>query len=113
MALPSVRPAVAFLGPVQLDLAIPQQWVSDIETWDITPLDVPAGGHRVCVVGYDASGYSIVSWGLRKLLTPRALATYALGLWTCVSRSWLDATGKTPAGLDWDTLAAEGLKLAA
>ena len=113
LALPSLRPAVAFLGPVQLDLSIPERWVSDIDTWDVAANDVPAGGHRVCAVGYTPLGLWVVSWGLRKFLTNAALAMYGLGAWACVSRSWLDATGMAPSALDYAALDAEGRTLAA
>ena len=115
LGIASLRPAMAFLGPVQLDLALPIAWQTT-SLWDAVdgPEGEPGswGAHRVCGAGYGPYLTSLVTWGEEVNITAAGLAKYALGCWACVSRSWLDATGKTPAGLDWDTLAAEGLRMA-
>ena len=112
----SFKPALAFLGPVQLDLALPTAW-QQTALWDVAdgPTGEPGtwGAHRVCLTGYGPYLFSVVTWGEEVNLTPGALAKYALGGWACVSRSWLDAAGATPSGLSLDALVAEGRALKA
>ena len=114
LGVASLRAAVAFLGPAQVDLALPIAWQTE-SVWDA--VDGPAGepgswgSHRVCIAGYGPYLSNVVTWGEEVGITAAGLAKYALGAWASVSRSWLDATGKTPAGLDFDALAAEGAAL--
>jgi hypothetical protein len=121
-----LRAAVASLGPIQLDFAMPAAWQSIIgraisEGHDITLSSIAGswgqpgtwGNHRMCAAQYDAQCLYAVSWGLKVRITWDAVARYALAAWACVSRSWLDVTGASPAGLDLDTLAAEATALAA
>ena len=114
LGLDHLRAAVAFLGPVQVDLALPIAWQTE-SVWDAVdgPVGEPGswGSHRVCIAGYGPYLSNVVTWGEEVGITAAGLAKYALGAWASVSRSWLDATGKTPAGLDFDALAAEGAAL--
>jgi hypothetical protein len=112
-----MRAAVALLGPVQLDLAMPLAWQSEASTWTVIsgswgqPLS--RGAHRVCAGRYDPYGVYVVTWGAERLLTWPALARYGLNAEATLSRSWLDATGRSPDGLDLDALEKESRALAA
>jgi hypothetical protein len=113
-----IKAAVAFTGPVQLDLALPLAWQDPASTvW--TAISGPWGAkgswgnHRTCGTGYDKDGLYVLTWGLLRLVTWAALAAYALGVEACVSRSWLDVTGLSPGRLDLAALESEGRALAA
>jgi hypothetical protein len=121
-----LRAAVVSLGPIQLDLAMPSAWRSVItraisEGHDVTLSSIAGswgqpgswGNHRMCAAQYDAQCVGAVSWGLKVRITWDAVARYALAAWVCVSRSWLDVAGLSPAGLDFPALAAEAQALAA
>jgi hypothetical protein len=113
--LAHLRAALAFLGPCQLDLALPLAWQT-AKTWDV--VDGPDGkagswgAHRICVGAYDAEAVTAVTWGVAQSITWDAVAEYGLGAWACVDRRWLETTSLSPAGLDYDRLAAEGAALA-
>ena len=97
-------------------MALPVAWQTT-SLWDAVdgPEGEPGswGAHRVCAGSYGPYLTGLATWGEEVNITAAGLAKYALGCRACVSRSWQDATGKTPSNLDWDTLAAEGLRLAA
>jgi len=106
-----VRAALAFLGPLQLDLALREGW-QDADIWDVS--DAPLwGDHRVCAMGYDPDGVDLVTWGLRRRLTWAALARFGLAIYATVSASWLDNRWISPPGLDLAALQAEAAALAA
>jgi hypothetical protein len=111
-----LRAAVAFFGPVQLDLAMPQAWEQMPQVWSTVSgsWGRPGswGAHRVCAARYDRQCLTVVTWGHVRAITWDAVGRYALAAWACVSRSWLDTTGRSPGGLDLDALAAEGRDLA-
>jgi hypothetical protein len=100
-----LRAAVAFLGPIQLDLALPVEWERAV-VWDNAGAPGSWGAHRVCAGRYDARFLYVVTWGEERAIPWGALPTYALGATATVSRSWLDTNGRSPGGLD---LAALGL----
>jgi hypothetical protein len=111
-----VKAAIAFLGPVQTDLALPTAWQQEQSTWTVisgswgTPNGW--GAHRTCAVGYDQYGVYLVTWGQRRLLTWSAVATYAINCEATVSRSWLDTMGLSPGQLDLAALEKEMRELA-
>lgn len=110
-----LRAAIAFLGPVQLDLALPRS-ARGLQSW--TPAAGPDGApgswgaHRVCAGKYDERYLYAVSWGVEIAMTPDFLARYAINAEACLSRSWLDVTGFSPAGLSLADLEAEMAALA-
>ena len=96
-----LRAAIAYLGPVQLDLLLPVGW-QDADTWDAVsgPAAVEWGAHRVCAGAYDADGsVRVITWGTERTITPAGLAR-VLNAEATLSRSWLDTMGRSPAGLD-------------
>jgi hypothetical protein len=105
-----MKAAIAFLGPIQLDLALPVAWQTMPSVWSIVSgqWGEPGswGAHRVCAGRYDARFLYVVTWGQERAIPWEALPTYALGATAAVSRSWLDTTYCGPGGLD---LAALGL----
>jgi hypothetical protein len=112
-----IRAAIAVLGPIQIDLAMPRAWEQEPSTWTVVSgsWGEPGswGAHRVCAGRYDAYGPYVVTWGVERHLMWPALALYGLGAEATVSRTWLDTMGRSPAGLDLDALEAEAAALVA
>lgn len=106
-----LRLAIAHTGPVQATLALPIG-AEDPESWAREPGQGDAwqpgtwGNHRVLVGAYDGDALVCRSWGRDLALHPAFWSRYALGVDVTLSRQWLDATGLSPAGLDW--IALEG-----
>ena len=113
--LAHLRAAIAYLGPVMLDLNLPLAWQNSGGFW--IPAIGPAGeagswgAHRVCVGRYDQEWLYGISWGQEIQISPSVLAGYALHAEVPVSRSWLDTRGLSPAGLGLDGLQREGRTL--
>lgn len=111
-----MRAAIAWLGPVQLDINLPAAW-QGLTSWTQASGAEGApgswGAHRVCASGYDAAYLYAVSWGRLVQITWDAIARYALNAETTVSRAWLDVDGRSPAGFDIDALESRAAALAA
>ncbi|CAH2603237.1 conserved protein of unknown function [Rhodovastum atsumiense] len=111
-----LRGAVAFLGPVQLDLALPRS-AAGAALWEVGegPDGSPGswGAHRVCVGRYDADHCWCITWGREQPMSWSFLARYGLNCEATVSRSWLDTLGVSPQGLDLATLERASRALAA
>jgi hypothetical protein len=114
--LDHLRAAIAYLGPVQLDLALPRS-AQGMTSWTVAagPDGAPGswGPHRVCVGRYDGRYVYAVSWGLEIPMTRDFVARYAINAEAMVSRSWLDTMGTSPAGLDLAALERQSAALAA
>jgi hypothetical protein len=115
--LEHLRIAIAFLGPVQLDLNLPKS-IDKQPVW--MPADGPdgvpgsLGAHRVCVGKYDRGGLYCVTWGEEVPMTPQFVAKYGLNAMAVVSRSWLSGpNGISPANLDLAALERDSAALAA
>ncbi len=111
-----LRAAIAYLGPVQLDLALPGS-AQGLTSWSVAfgPDGAPGswGPHRVCVGRYDGGYFYAVSWGLEITMTPDFVERYAINAEATVSRSWIDILGVSPAGLDLAALEREMAALTA
>lgn len=65
------------------------------------------GGHWVCATGYDRHGIQLVTWGEVWTLTWGFLDRYCDGLFAAISPDWMNAVGRTPAGLNLAGLQAD------
>ncbi len=110
-----VMQAIATLGPIQLDLALPLAWEA-AKVWDVntTPEGQPGswGAHRVCAGRYDATSLYVVTWGEERAITWAAVGAYRIDAWATATRSWVDVGGKSPAGLSYDALVAQLAEIA-
>ncbi|HVS73101.1 MAG TPA: hypothetical protein VHQ47_17735 [Phycisphaerae bacterium] len=114
-----VRQAVAIFDGCYIGLALPvsaqHQMGADggDDVWDV-PAGGPTGegrpgswgGHAVCVVGYDAEGLTIVTWGQTKRMTWNFWTAYCDESYAILSADML-VEGKSPAGIDAAQLAAD------
>ncbi len=112
-----LRAAIAWLGPVQLDLDLPLSAKEQPSTWTVGTGAAAQpgswGAHRVCVGAYGPGSFRAITWGEERILSDDFIATYALDAMAAISRSWLDTMGRSPRGLDIDQLEAESRSLAA
>lgn len=99
-----VKSAISWFGNIYIGLALPQTAQSQ-DLWDVTTQSGPGepgswGGHAVPVVGYDANGLTLVTWGALKKMTWSFFNTYCDESYALLSHDWISAEGKTPGGLD-------------
>lgn len=78
-------------------------------TWDVDPGgdQTIVGGHCVILVGYDAMGLDVISWGSFYRMTWAFFAQFVDEAYAIADPWWIEATGKTPAGLTLPELEAQ------
>jgi hypothetical protein len=93
-------------GGAELAVAAQKQ-----DVWDVSPGKNSApgswGGHCINFGQYADSGIRCVTWGAPKDATWSWLDEYVDELYALISPDWFGATGKTPEGLDLETLEAD------
>lgn len=103
------RRAAHLFGGMMLGLALPTRAQSQ-SVWDdagtATYVDQPYswGGHSVDMIGYDATGVTLVTWGREQRATWRWVERYVDEAWVVVSEDFINRKGRTPQGLDVDRL---------
>ena len=65
------------------------------------------GGHAVVLPGYDSKGATVISWGQLYTMTWDFFSTYVDEVYAIADNAWVDATGKTPAGMTIAELQAQ------
>lgn len=107
-----VAKALALTGPAQVTVAIvpacqdPGSWAQAPGSgpgWDLAAAEY----HRVCLGRWQDGVAGVRSWGRDFDLHPAWWARFVVAVDATLSRDWLDATGRSPAGLDWEQLEAE------
>ena len=97
-----VRAAVHLFGGLYIGVALPVT-AQQQAVWDLAgdgPDAEPGswGGHAVNVVGYDADGLTVITWGQRKRMTWNFWNEYADEAYALISTDFLRGDGKTPDG---------------
>jgi hypothetical protein len=99
-----------------LGMELPAPWIgADMPTgngsvWDVAGDPDPDNGHCVVIVGYNAQGVLIVTWGMLVLLTWAAYTKYCVPSAGGDSYIWLlpdqvaQGQNTTPNGVAWNTL---------
>lgn len=104
--------AVAHLGPIAVSMALPIA-AQDLSTWSQAPGQgadwTPAswGYHRVAAGAFDGRQRVVRTWGNDITMHPEFWSRYVVECDAALSREWLDATGLSPDGLDWNALTAD------
>ena len=115
----SIRSAVYLFGSAYIGLALPvsaqSQTVWDA-TGDLIGDAAPGswGGHAVLIVGYDAAGVTLATWGATQKATWAFLAAYmdeSYAQW--VPDEWTNTSDLSPDHYDFASLAAAQRELAA
>ncbi|MGH7056436.1 MAG: hypothetical protein ACREFZ_00950 [Acetobacteraceae bacterium] len=93
----TIKMGVAWLGVVYAGIRLPLG-VQGADSWDLGPLgDVPAegpwapgswGGHAVPIIGYDAKGLTVVTWGRTLRMSWRFWDGYADEAYGLLSRDF-------------------------
>jgi hypothetical protein len=115
---PHLAMAIAYLGPVQATFALPRA-AEGLPDWDVAPgtgeewAAASWGYHRVVVGAFDGLLRRARSWGRDLTIHPEWWAAYCVGVDVPLSREWCDTVGRSPAGLDWQGLAATLDRIAA
>ena len=74
-------------------------------TWKVDPKhNTSIGGHAVVLVGYNKTGPLLISWGKLYRMTWEFFTTYTDEAYAIADSAWVNATGKTPLGMDLTTL---------
>ena len=101
-----MRYAAYTFGGNYLGINCPQQCVDDTDNWNFAPGLAPAGGHCIPQEGEGSAGGKIVSWGMVIPASSGFLLAYLEEAYCVVTKSWLNAQGKSPTGLDLNGLVA-------
>lgn len=113
-----VRYAINEFGGAYIGLALPRSAQAQVSVggpWDVVS-DAPQrltaagswGGHAVNLVGYDADGFTCVTWGDTQYMTNEFFDEYCDEAYAVVSPLWT-----VPHGLDIASLAADMAKIKA
>lgn len=65
------------------------------------------GGHAVPLGGYDPKNFTVITWGSTLKATNHWWQVYCDEAYAVLTQDWLNAQGKTPAGLDLAQLEAD------
>jgi hypothetical protein len=105
-----VQACIAYFGAVYTGLNVPTSAMSQFDAgqpWSVVSRSRIEGGHCVPLVGYDASGFTCVTWAAYQKLTTDFYTRYFDEAWVVVDEDWVSKTGLTPSGLDGATANAD------
>jgi hypothetical protein len=105
-SIAQMRYAAYTFGGNYLGINCPQQCVDDTDNWNFASGLPIAGGHCISQEGEGAAGGKIVSWGMVIPTSTAFLLSYLEEAYCVVTKSWLDAQGASPSGLDLNGLVA-------
>jgi hypothetical protein len=106
-----VKLAIDWFGGIYIGVSLPLA-AQNQKIWHPTkgPNAEPGswGGHAIPIVAYDRTHLTCVTWGSLQKMTWGWFAEYCDEAYCAISeQDWLDATGKTPQGLDLVTLTSD------
>lgn len=104
-------------GGGHLGINLPQDWYENAApgaVWDVSNAPI-VGGHSIAVVGYNAQGVQVSTWGVVLTLTWAAFATTALveEAYALVDSDWFGSDGADEYGIDSAALQAALQQIAA
>lgn len=109
-----VKLTVSEFGVAYIGIEVPKNIFGKngqpLQTWDYVSGSKTDGGHAIVIVGYDDSGFTVISWGSLYKMTYAFFAKYCVEVYAIVDKNWIAKTGKTPLGLslaDLETLMKE------
>lgn len=102
--LDEVKVTVNEFGVAYIGIAVPQSIYNEtgnlLHVWDYTdPNSKILGGHAVVLVGYDANGFTFISWGQLFEMTWAFFQAYCEESYAIVDKTWINSSGKSPLGL--------------
>lgn len=99
----AVKQAIATLGFVYIGLQMPKAWLTGPATWGVPKTKAASeieGGHCVILIGWDTTGFWLVSWGQVYKITYAAFTKYCDEVHGVVSDDWVAKNGISPTGLN-------------
>jgi hypothetical protein len=101
-----MRIATFLFGAVYTGIALPET-IQGQSVWAVPPegpngAGAPGslGGHAVPVVGYDANGYTCITWGYEQRLTYGFADMYMEESYALISSDWVSGSRRAPSGFD-------------
>lgn len=107
--LGAIKSAIQLFGSVYIGLQVPELWDSGPNTWGMPRTKAQAqivGGHCVILVGWNSTGFTLVSWGRTYLITYAAFKKYCDEVHGVIPADWLKGAVDVD-GLDLATLKAD------
>lgn len=106
-----IQNGVWLFGAVYIGLALPITAQTQ-DVWDLGDLSgngAPGswGGHAVCVVSYDETGLTCITWGQLKRMTWTFWKSYTDEAYALLSPDWIGVSGDAPSGFDMATLTTD------
>lgn len=111
--LDELKLSIEWFGGCYIGVALPlsaqTQTVWDVPAGGLAGNGAPGswGGHAICLVAYDETSFTCVTWGKLLKITPAFLQAYCDEAYAVASRNWLADSGISPPGLNWDGLTKE------
>ncbi len=108
-----IMQSVFLLGGCYIGLALPlsaqTQTVWSVPPGGTTGKGAPGswGGHAVPVIGYDANGVTVITWGATKVMTWAFWAAYCDESYAILSPDFVSGTKPAPSGFDLAALQAD------
>jgi len=112
--LQHVKTAVALFGAVDVGLAMPLSWQSQVgQSWTVVDPNLQNdslpgswGGHCVIIGKYDdvAQEFTCITWGQEQRISYNAFATYCDEVYAPLSTDWANSQGLSPAGVNFSSL---------
>ena len=101
-----MRYAAYTFGGNYLGINCPQQCETETSNWNFASGLPIAGGHCIPQEGEGAAGGKIVSWGMVIPVSTGFMLGYLEEAYCVITKSWLNAQGQSPTGLDLNGLVA-------
>jgi hypothetical protein len=103
------KQAIHLFGAIKIGMSLPDQ--NTFGPWErVQGPPNPSNGHDVALVGYDATGFWVVTWGTLIHMSYAWFTKYTDEAYAVLSKDWLNSVGESDDGFDfatlWDDLAA-------
>jgi hypothetical protein len=99
-----LKRVIADCGVAYIGIEVPQSVMDNAGDntipWDVGGNTNIVGGHAVILVGYDLDSFTCISWGKRYKITNAFLSANLDEAYGIIDQGWIEATGKTPLGMD-------------
>lgn len=106
----TTRDAIYLFGAAYIGVQLPLS--AQTGEWDrkpdgpLTGNDAPGswGGHAIPVIAYDEETLTCITWGKLKKMSWNWLDAYCDEGFGCLSKDWINSSGRAPPGFDFATL---------
>lgn len=104
-----IKQAIDQFGACLCGVNFPSYWESIVEAsiWGLPPASFNSesiGGHGMAVVGYDKTGFYVISWGMIKLIPYEAFDAYTEETYAVLLTDWLGSDNISPNGRSFKDL---------